>query len=161
MASDEGTPSRSAVHRLYAAFREGDGEAMQACYAPDATFRDEVFDLRGAEEVGAMWKMLLARGSDLEVGVRDIHVDGDEATAHWVADYTFGATGRQVHNEIEASLRLRDGLIAEHLDRFSFWGWSRQALGPVGLALGWSPLLRGKVRTQARRGLDAWQREHA
>lgn len=47
-----------------------------------------------------------------------------------------------------------DGLIAEHRDSFSFYEWARQALGPAGLALGWTPLLRGKVQREARAGLD-------
>jgi hypothetical protein len=32
----------------------------------------------------------------------------------------------------------------------------RQALGPAGMVLGWTPLLRGKVRREARAGLDAF-----
>ncbi|MBA2440131.1 MAG: hypothetical protein H0V50_05600, partial [Thermoleophilaceae bacterium] len=53
-----------------------------------------------------------------------------------------------------ATFRFTGGLIAEHRDEFSFGAWSRQALGPVGLALGWTPLLKAKVRRQARQGLD-------
>ena len=49
-------------------------------------------------------------------------------------------------------------MIARHTDRFSFWRWSRQALGPVGLWLGWTPFLRAKVRANARAGLKDWVR---
>ena len=46
-------------------------------------------------------------------------------------------TGRPVHNSITAGFAFKDGLIARHADRLaSFWRWSRQSLGPVGL-LGW------------------------
>ena len=48
-----------------------------------------------------------------------------------------------------AAFRFRDGLIVEHRDRFDFWRWSRQALGAPGLLLGWTPMLRNKVRAQA------------
>ena len=58
-----------------------------------------------------------------------------------------------MRNDVRAAFRFRDGLIAEHDDRFSFWAWSRQALGPPGLLLGWTPLLRSKVGAQARKGL--------
>jgi hypothetical protein len=44
--------------------------------------------------------------------------------------------------------------LAEHRDSFSFYAWARQALGPAGQALGWTPLLRGKVQREARAGLD-------
>ena len=78
--------------------------------------------------------------------------------AHWDAHYTFSRTGRPVHNSITAGFAFKDGLIARHADRFSFWRWSRQALGPVGLWLGWTPLLRARVRANARAGLKDWVR---
>jgi hypothetical protein len=45
-------------------------------------------------------------------------------------------------------------LIVEHVDRFNFWRWSRQALGLPGLVLGWTPVLRKKVGTTATERLD-------
>ena len=82
----------------------------------------------------------------------------DETSAHWVARYTFAQTGRHVVNDVRARFVIRDDLIADHVDAFSFWKWSRQALGPAGLALGWTPLLRSRVRATARDGLDQFMR---
>ena len=142
------------IERFYEAFGRRDHAAMAACYAPDATFSDPVFrDLRG-NEVRSMWQMLCERGTDLEVSYRDVKTEGDAGSAHWDADYTFSATGRAVHNSIDARFVFRDGLIAEHVDSFGLWAWTRQALGPVGLLLGWSPPVQGKVRGQARENLD-------
>jgi hypothetical protein len=122
--------------------------------APDARFSDPVFrDLRG-DEVRAMWRMLCERGRDLELSHSRVRAEGDRGSAHWEADYTFSATGRRVHNEIDADFRFRDGLIAEHKDEFDLWRWSRQALGPVGALLGWAPPLRSRVRGRARQSLD-------
>ena len=45
-------------------------------------------------------------------------------------------------------------MIVDHVDEFSFWKWSRQALGTKGLLLGWTPFVRRTVRTKARAGLD-------
>ena len=42
------------------------------------------------------------------------------------------------------------GKIVRHIDRFDFWRWSRMALGPAGLLLGWTPLLHKKVQAKAR-----------
>ncbi len=50
---------------------------------------------------------------------------------------------------IHAEFRFRDGRILAHVDDFDLWRWSRQALGLPGVLLGWSPLLRSKVRSQA------------
>ena len=59
-----------------------------------------------------------------------------------------------MHNDIRAEFRFENGLIAEHRDSFSFYAWARQALGPAGLALGWTPIVRAKVQREARAGLD-------
>lgn len=146
-------PNDELIQRFYAAFARRDGDAMAACYAPDARFSDPVFtDLR-AGEPGAMWRMLTGRAQDLEVRLAE-HEAGDErGSAHWLADYTF-RTGRRVHNDVRAEFRFSGGLIAEHRDSFSFHAWARQALGPVGLALGWTPIVHGKVKREARAGLD-------
>lgn len=147
----------SVVHRLYDAFQARDGAAMQACYTDDATFRDPVFQLSGAEEIGAMWTMLLEQGDDLEIEVSGIQADATRGRAHWDATYSFGPAQRRVVNRIDASFVLVDDRIAEHEDRFDLWRWTRQALGPTGALLGWSPLVRNKVRAQARRGLERWR----
>jgi ketosteroid isomerase-like protein len=147
-------PNAELLQRFYAAFDAHDGAAMAACYTPDARFSDPVFpDLRGREP-GAMWTMLTDRATDLRVQLAEHAADDATGSAHWLADYTF-STGRKVHNDVRATFAFRDGLIAEHDDRFSFHAWARQALGPAGLLLGWTPLLQGKVRKQARGQLDA------
>ena len=60
-------------------------------------------------------------------------------------------------NDIQARFVFRDGKICEHHDTFDLWRWSRQALGTTGLLLGWTPLVQGKVRQQALKGLRAFQ----
>ncbi|MEA2168253.1 MAG: hypothetical protein QOF76_1553 [Solirubrobacteraceae bacterium] len=140
------------IERLYDAFSKLDGEGMAACYTPDAVFEDPAFgELRDGEPAD-MWRMLTGRAKDLEVKL----LEHDDTSAHWVADYTFN-TGRRVHNDVQATFKLRDGLICDHRDAFSFYAWSRQALGPVGLALGWTPMLHAKVQKQARAGLDEFR----
>ncbi|MBL4688012.1 MAG: nuclear transport factor 2 family protein [Nannocystaceae bacterium] len=146
------------IATLYRSLDAGDGEAMAALYHPDATFSDPVFtDLKG-KEVGAMWQMLCSRSSDLRVEHSAVKVDGDRGSAHWEAYYTFSATGRSVHNIIDAEFRFEGDKIIEHRDHFSLWRWSRQALGPIGLALGWSPIVAGKVRGQASKGLALYMK---
>ena len=126
---------------------------MAACYAPDARFSDPVFpDLKG-QEPGAMWRMLTRRADDLKLELLEHEADGDRGSARWVAHYTFTQTGRPVRNDVRASFRFAQGLIAEHRDDFDFHRWSRQALGAPGLLLGWTPILRASVRRRARAGL--------
>ena len=141
------------IARFYAAFAALDAVGMAACYAADASFEDPVFTLDGRDEIGSMWAMLCAatrdHGRAWRLEASDIHADASSGRAHWEAHYRFSATGRLVHNRIDASFRFRDGLIVEHVDRFDFWAWARQALGAPGLLLGWTPMLRNKVRAQA------------
>ena len=129
---------------------------MGACYAPDVRFSDPVFPALVGEEARGMWRMLCARGKDLVLEFRDVEADDRHGSAHWEAWYTFSATGRPVHNIIEASFTFRGGLMATHTDRFDLWRWTRQALGVKGILLGWSPIVQGAVRRQAARSLDRW-----
>lgn len=149
-------PNAQLITDFYAAFARRDGATMARCYAPDAHFDDPVFTLDGAARIGGMWRMLCERGADLRVEASRIEADDARGSAHWDAWYTFSATGRKVLNRIDATFRFADGAIVEHRDRFDFWRWSRQALGPVGLVLGWTPLVRTKVRAQAAKGLDQY-----
>ena len=145
------------IRRFYSAFQQRDAATMAACYGPDVRFSDPVFtDLRGAQ-AGLMWKMLCERGKDLRIEFRDVRADATTGSAHWEAWYTFSATGRKVHNVIDATFEFRDGRIVSHTDRFDLYRWSRQALGPAGLLLGWTPMLRNKVRAMAAKGLADYE----
>src|SRR4051794_35333106 len=155
-------PNDELIERFYSAFAARDGDAMAACYSPDARFSDPVFtDLRGAEP-GAMWRMLTRRADDLTVDLVEHEADGTgHGSARWLARYTFTETGRRVTNDVRASFRFADGLIAEHRDEFDFHRWARQALGTSGLLLGWTPLLRSVVRRRARAGLNEFMAAEA
>ena len=146
------------IAAFYTAFQNRDGGYMAACYHAEATFSDPVFTL-DATEVGAMWRMFCQRSTDLEITFQDIRSQGETATAHWEARYTFSTTGRFVHNRIDARFRFQGGKIIEHVDRFPFWAWSRMALGTPGTLLGWTPLVRNKVRRMAQHNLQAFMQE--
>ena len=144
------------IDTFYEAFARRDGPAMADCYHADAEFSDPVFVGLEGPEVGGMWKMLCERAKDLKIEHSGVWAEDERGGARWEAWYTFSATGRSVHNRIEATFTFRDGKILRHQDDFSFWRWSRQALGAPGLLLGWSPMIIGKVRTQARKGLKQY-----
>lgn len=150
--------NRELIERFYGAFGRCDGKAMSACYTPDAHFQDPAFgDLEGTE-VGAMWRMLTGRATDLEIELHEHDADEQSGSAHWIARYTF-STGRPVVNDIQAKFRFSDGLIDDHVDDFDFRRWARQALGPMGIAVALLPPLRSKARAQARGQLDEFMRE--
>jgi ketosteroid isomerase-like protein len=151
--------NRATIERFYEAFGRCDGSAMTACYAPGAHFRDPAFgDLHG-EEVGAMWRMLTGRASDLEIELREHEAGEETGSAHWIARYTF-STGRPVVNDVQASFRFAaDGRIADHVDEFDFRVWAKQALGPTGHLVALLPPLRSKAREKALAQLASFRME--
>jgi ketosteroid isomerase-like protein len=148
-----GDANRELIERFYEAFGRCDGIAMSACYQDDAHFHDPAFgDLHGPE-VGAMWRMLTSRATDLRIELHEREADEESGTGHWIARYTF-STGRPVINDIRATFRFADGLIADHVDDFDFRRWARQALGPSGHLVALLPPLRSTARRKARGQLD-------
>ena len=150
--------NRATIERFYEAFGQCNGAAMTACYAPGAHFRDPAFgDLEG-EEIGAMWRMLTGRATDLKIELHEHEAGEETGSAHWIARYTF-STGRPVVNDIQATFRFSDGLIADHVDEFDFRKWAKQALGPSGHLVALLPPLRKKARAKALDQLAAFKRE--
>ncbi len=146
------------VTRFYEAFAVRDAETMASCYADDVVFHDPAFGQLQGERARDMWRMLCRAGKDLEVRASGIEVTDRVGRAHWEADYTFSATGRRVHNVVDATFVLGSGLIVEHTDSFDFATWAGQAFGPVGSVLGRTPLLPLVMRQLANRQLDGFQR---
>jgi SnoaL-like domain len=93
LANDPMTTNDETITKFYTAFQQKDYVTIGALCHPEATFRDAVFDLRSGKEAAAMWEMLLTTGKDLRVEFSDAKVNGNRASAHWEAYYTFSKTG--------------------------------------------------------------------
>lgn len=144
------------IEQLYTAFQNRDYTTMQSCYHADATFHDPAFEHLDANQVRAMWQMLLTSAKDLKVTFDTIQASGNTGSCNWQAWYTFSKTGRPVHNIIQASFEFKDGKIYRHRDSFNLWRWSRQALGASGMLLGWSPVVQNKIRSNAKAALQKY-----
>ena len=59
--------------------------------------------------IGAMWRMLCSRGTDLRIESSNLVADAEGGSADWQAWYAFSATGRPVHNVVRSQFRFRDG----------------------------------------------------
>jgi ketosteroid isomerase-like protein len=148
------------IHKLYTSFQIKDWKTMQSCYHEEAAFSDPVFQNLNSKEVKAMWHMLAAAAQDLKVIFGDVKASDKEGSCRWQAWYKFSRTGKPVHNIIEASFEFKDGQILRHTDTFDLWRWSRMALGAPGVLLGWTPIIKNKIRTTARKGLIRFMDEH-
>ena len=152
--------NRELIERFYAAFDrhdgDDDGRLLRAGCAVLGSGVRRVAGRAGRRDVADAHRA----GGGPRRRARRARCRRDDGTAHWIAHYTF-RTGRKVVNDIQAAFRFENGLIAEHDDSFDFYKWSRQALGPPGLLLGWTPLLRAKVQKEARAGLDEFLADDA
>ena len=148
------TPNEDLIHHFYTSFKLKDYKGMQECYADNAVFNDAVFKNLNAQQVRCMWQMLISRGKDLNLDFKVLSSTGSQVNAEWTAHYTFSATRRKVVNHIKARFVIENGKIVQHTDTFGFYQWARQALGPTGLLLGWTPFLHRKVQKMAMKGLQ-------
>lgn len=144
------------IHHFYTSFQDKNAKAMQDLYAANASFNDPVFTNLNADEVKSMWAMLIMNGKDMRLEFKDIKGTQNGATAVWDAWYTFSATGKKVHNHINASFLIENGKIVKHTDHFSFYRWASQALGLTGILLGWTNFLRNKISTTAKKNLQRY-----
>ena len=149
------------AERFYEAFMVRDHYTMGLLYAEHATFSDPVFPLLNAKGARMMWKMLLSRAEDLGIEVKILEDTATRARVDWVAYYTFSATGRPVVNRVHTEMALSAGKIVRQVDSFGLWRWTRQALGAKGLLLGWTPMVRSRIRVQAAQSLREFARKAA
>jgi SnoaL-like domain len=150
------------AQRFYDAFTVRDHYTMGLLYAEHATFSDPVFQLLNAKGTRLMWQMLLSRAEDdfgIEFNV--LEDSPSRASVDWVAQYTFSATGRPVTNHVHTEMQVVAGKIVQQQDTFNLWRWSRQALGAKGALLGWTPIVRNKIRAQAAASLRDFARKVA
>jgi ketosteroid isomerase-like protein len=154
--------SEELISRFYTAFSKADWQTMASCYHPQAEFTDEAFvGLKGAE-VMAMWRMLIERSrGNLNIKYSNVKSSGEKASADWLAEYKFSATGRRVINQIHAEFVLKDGKIFRHRDSFNLHRWAAQAMGFRGRLLGGFGFFRKKVQQTARQSLDKYIKKQA
>ncbi len=145
------------INKFYTCFKNRDYKGMQDCYADTAVFSDEVFVNLNSKQVKAMWEMLVTGGKDTKLDFKNVTASGTRGDAEWTAYYTFSATGRKVVNNVKGNFIIENGKIIKHTDVFSFYKWSKQALGISGALLGWTPFLKKKVRKFAMSRLSDFQ----
>jgi ketosteroid isomerase-like protein len=144
------------IQNFYNAFASCDAEGMVNLYADDIEFQDPAFGPLKGDNAKNMWRMLL-KTPGIKITTTNIKADDQTGSADWVAEYTFSLTGRKVINKVHAEFQFSNGKIVKHTDTFNFWKWASQAFGIKGFLLGWTPLMKNKVRQQALARLNKFQ----
>ena len=127
----------SVAATYFEAFSRGDAATMAKQYAPNATFDDPIYSLRGQADIGHMWTSLLKTGKNLKLSSKVLESNGDQVKVAWTADYTL--FGRKVHNESVTTMQVKDGKITSQKDDWSWSKWAKQAF-PLGGLVDFKPV---------------------
>lgn len=136
------------IEEFYTAFQALDAEKMVACYHDDIVFTDPAFGELKGDKAKAMWRMLCQNAKDFTLEFSDIKMEGNKGSAHWEPTYVFSATGKTVHNIIDATFEIKDGKIIKHTDVFDTHRWATQAMGWKGKLLGGTKFFSNKLQKQ-------------
>lgn len=153
---------KNIVEEFYEAFKNLDAERMVACYHPEITFEDPAFGKLKGEQAKNMWRMLIEsqKGKKFVVHYSEATSTDTTGSAKWEALYKFSQTNRWVRNHIQASFRIKEGLIVDHRDSFNLFTWSCQAMGLQGYLLGWTPLFKRKLQERTNEMLTKFEAKH-
>lgn len=143
------------IEKFYTSFSNTDIRGMLNCYHDDITFTDPAFGTLQGDRAKAMWQMLLSKSNgETQITFNSIKTKKNTGSVNWKAVYTYGPKKRNVINNITANFTFLDGKIIEHIDTFSLWKWSKQALGTSGYLLGWSSFFKSKIQNKTNNLLD-------
>ncbi|RPA97285.1 hypothetical protein L873DRAFT_1810109 [Choiromyces venosus 120613-1] len=148
------------VDEYIAAYREMDYEKLTNLWHPEYTFADPAFPNLDTTRSRAMFHMFITNRDKNKMVVTHITPavasDTQENTyvTTYTCDYLYGAA--PVHNEIRATIELKDGKIWRQVDEFPLAAWAKQSLGMVGTALNVVGMLDGVVKKKAAEKLDVW-----
>jgi ketosteroid isomerase-like protein len=153
--------NKQIVQQFYTSFQKLDWRGMLQCYHDEVFFYDPVFEDLEAKKAKAMWKMLCQQAKNFSLEFDKVEADNEYGSCRWKATYTFSKTGRKVVNRVKAHFKFHEGKIIEHMDDFDLYAWSRQALGVSGWALGWSSVVKNKIRKTAKSSLEHFMKQES
>ncbi len=143
------------IEKFYTSFAEGNVKGMTECYDKKVTFQDPAFGTLKGERAYKMWEMLLSGKTEaVKISFNKIEANIESGRANWIAEYRYGKKKRKVINNVLANFKFKDGKIIVHKDTFNLWKWTRQAMGPIGLLLGWTPFMKNKIQLTTNKKLD-------
>ena len=131
------------------AFNARDVDGLLACFAADATYRDNFYGEHQGADLRGMFDRMFREGKDYRWTMDVVVESGERAAAEWTFGYVVtGAVprsaGRAIHFRGMSVFELRGGLIARYREYFD--------VGSALLQLGFAD---GAVAKVLRRRLEA------
>jgi hypothetical protein len=116
--------TRAAAEAFFKAFGSKDLKSLEAAYAPDVKFKDDMFTLSKRSSVMKMWEGAPPfKTFDAQI----LDVKGNEVTARWTVDYEM--FGNKIHNVIESKLTFdAQGRVTSQREDWDETKWMKQAL---------------------------------
>ena len=150
------------ITKFYKGFSSKEVAVMLSCYDDAIVFKDPAFGELKGEDAKNMWRMLLSRKeNNLVVKLISVKEIENGAIASWEATYLYGPQKRAVKNCISAEFIIENGKIQQHIDHFNLWKWSSQALGLIGVLLGWTPFMKNKIQGKTKHLLQKFKEKRA
>lgn len=143
------------ITEFYSAFQNLDVETMVSFYHDDIEFTDPGFGTLKGNDAKNMWRMICSRAQNFSLEYSKV----TDNSAHWNTIYTFSATGKTVHNSIDATFEFKNGKISKHTDVFDLHKWATQALGFKGRLIGGTSFFKKKLQKQTASFLTAYTKK--
>ena len=93
------------ITKFYHAFKSLDAETMVSLYHDDIEFTDPAFGTLKGDDAKNMWRMICSRAKSFSLEYSQV----TDNSVHWNTTYTFSATGKTVHNSIDATFEFKNG----------------------------------------------------
>lgn len=141
------TPAVAVATEFYNAFVAKDTATMETLYAPDVKWKDTIFSYDDRNGTMGMWRIELDPTNPAKFTYSIASAQGDTVVVHWLADYSL--FGRPIHNNVMSTLTVKNGLIVQETDDYSWQKWAAQAFPFGSLSNDWplKPVLMGVLRT--------------
>ncbi|MBO6794497.1 MAG: nuclear transport factor 2 family protein [Balneolaceae bacterium] len=143
-----GNNSTEIVKTFYEALNNGDIKTVRQLYHPDAVYKSEMFSLKGPE-VFALWYTATQPEMNLTAECSSINKVNNEVHTTWNISYELSVVNRTIKLSEKGLFKFKDGKIIFHQDKYSFYSWCKQTLGPIGWLFGWTAWLKKRVSKQA------------
>jgi len=125
----------SVAKSFYDAYCKGDMATLEKLYDPKVKWSDTITSFGDREGTMGMWRALAA--SHASYSYRIVSAQGDKVVVNWLADYQL--LGNPVHNDVMATLVIKDGRIVQHTDAYSWDRWAAQVFPRLGALSSWPP----------------------
>ena len=149
-------PNQAAVQMFLKAQESKDPVRLGHALQMDSVLQEPLAGELEGIHVFAWWQMLW-RFRNHGVTIVSSEASPTQGSAVWKMGYTHPATRRALIVTVKSEFEFKLNKISMQRDRYSVYGFLKQAMGTQGTLLGWLPPLHWVLRSAARERLDEFE----